>query len=152
MWFYVSNFHTFFILSIFCSTFCINLQSNIIYSPTFGTSADVPCRTPLHNTELSCSTVCPMTDSTWQTTPGVLFLVCILTKVFAWPNLFSFITLLSPIPCSIHFLSLSFFPQSVGQCFSSFCALFRLPIPFEVDSCLFLLLRTCQSIRPTVIV
>ena len=35
----------------FCSTFSINLQSNIIYSQTKGTSADVsdvPCRTPLH--------------------------------------------------------------------------------------------------------
>ena len=34
----------------FCSTFSINLQSDIIYSPTLGTSADVPdvpCRTPL---------------------------------------------------------------------------------------------------------
>ena len=34
----------------FCSTFCNNLQSDIIYSPTLGTSADVPyvpCRAPL---------------------------------------------------------------------------------------------------------
>ena len=34
----------------FCSTSSINLQSNIIYSPTLGTSADYPdnpCRTPL---------------------------------------------------------------------------------------------------------
>ena len=31
----------------FCSTFSINLLSDIIYSSTSGTSADVPCRTPL---------------------------------------------------------------------------------------------------------
>ena len=34
----------------FLNIFCINLQSNIIFSPTLGTSADipdVPCPTPL---------------------------------------------------------------------------------------------------------
>ena len=48
--FFAIKFDTFIILSISLVIFCINLQSDIINSPTLGTSAnvpDVPCRTPL---------------------------------------------------------------------------------------------------------
>jgi len=44
----------------FCDTFSINLQSDIIYSPTLGTSADVPdvpCPTPLSVSTLTLSSI-----------------------------------------------------------------------------------------------